>query len=276
MLDGRYRKKLMSLLVILACVSFVTTFVGTAAAGTLPVTGQVWVDLNGDGRKTASGYIDDAGFSGATVTAFDSAGATSSATSSSNGNYSIDVSLLDAGPYRIELSVPGGYKSAPTGSATDSTVRQSVASGANNVDFGIEDPTTYCSSNPRLMASCFVSGNGQLVGTAATAPATKAFRFDDTGYPAGTYPASAGFVAPTNVSTQAQVGTVYGLGYSRATGYVYEGAFLRRHAGLGPGGLGAIYETDPNTGAVVRTITIASAGTTPASRDLNANAGFQS
>ena len=263
---------LVSIFAVVACLSFFTVLIPvTASASGLPVTGNVWLDLNADGKKVAPGFIDDAGFAGVQVKAFDSTGNSSTATTSINGDFSIDVTALDSGPFRVEMTTPFGYTSAPLGTATDSTVRQSVASGSTGIDFAIHDPSSYCSSNPRLFVSCFSSVDGQVAGAnptiaTSTKSSSKSFRFDDS-----KYPGHPDYVAPVQKTTQAQTGSVYGLGYSRATGKIYEGAFLRRHSGFCPGGPGAIYEVDPNTGTVVRTLTVPSPGTAPTGRDLVGN-----
>lgn len=256
-------------IVILICVtvSMIQTFkAASASPGDSPITGTVWLDTNGNGSRSAPGFITDSGYAGVTITAYDSIGSTPvTAISASDGTYSINVTSLGSGPYRLELTVPNGYSSSPIGSQTSSTVRQSVIAGASGVDFAIEDSNTYCASNPRLILSCFANGNGQAVATnsVASLPSSKILRFNDSGYIG-----QSGYVTPTNLTTQLQIGTTYGMGSSRATDYVYAGAFLRRHAALGPNGMGAIYEINPDTGAVVRTITIPSAGTVPSGRDL--------
>lgn len=239
--------------------------VHTATAAPTHIGGQVWLDANGDGLKSAPGYIDDIGVTGATVTAFNSDGQNVS-TVSQNGTYSIDISTLGAGPFRVELTVPQGYTSAPTGVDTQTTVRQSVQSGNAGVDFAILDPTQYCSANPRLVATCFSNGDGKTAASmnpTSEKASSKTFRFDDEGYRG-----VAGYNAPRNLTKQSQVGTVYGVAYSRTTGSLYQAAFLRRHAGFGPGSTGAIYVINPTTGAIKSTITIANAGAEPAGRDL--------
>lgn len=269
------KQMMLSTFVILTCISFFTVFVGPAVATGAPITGTVWLDINGDGQQSAPGFIDDVGHGGVYVYAYDASGGSASAITDVNGDYSISVASLDSGPFRVEMVVPSGYSSAPMGSATETTVRQSIVSGSTDIDFAIEDSTTYCSSNPRIAVSCFANGNGQSVGSAGWAtsgkPSIKSFTFNDEGYPG-----KPGYVAPSTINTQAQTGAIYGLGYSRTTGYLYEGAFLRRHVGLGPGGTGAIYEVNPDTGTVVRTLTVPSSGTAPTGRDLGANTNTSS
>lgn len=258
----------LSITILLCVMAIMSSSVSVSdAANSNEIVGNVFLDTNGDSRKVAPGYIDDPGVKDVKVTAFDSTGASAYAFSDESGNYTITISSLAAGPYRVELSVPTGYTSSTFGTVTQSSVRQRVDAGAEAIDFGILDPTIYCASNPRLISSCFAAGDGKISvnGANATGPkaAIKAFRFDDTGYPG-----SSDYSAPSVLNTQSQVGTVYGLGYSRQTDKVYEGAFLRRHAGVGPGGLGAIYEIDSSTGAISNTIVIPNVGSEPTGRGL--------
>ncbi len=48
----------------------------------------------------------------------------------------------------------------------------------------------------------------------------------------------------TYYATVPEVGTVWGVAYNKQDNLVYSAAFLKRHSGLGPDGLGAIYQTD--------------------------------
>ena len=242
----------------------------SAAVGDSPISGRVFVDANADGRSSAAGYIDDAPYAGATVSAFDSAGASTTASTDASGAYSLDVSTIGSGPFRIELTVPAGYESAPFGLETETTVRQSVAAGSSGVNFGLEDPGSYCSANPRMVVSCFTGGDPLL--TFPTYPtsgqaSSHSIRYDQTGYQG-----QAGY-QPTSVVTNAgTTGTIYGVGWSKSQKSLYYASSVRRHAGLGPGGMGAIYQVDPDTGATLSTITVPNTGTAPSPRDLSGSA----
>ena len=48
----------------------------------------------------------------------------------------------------------------------------------------------------------------------------------------------------TEYATHEEVGTVYGVAVSQSRRIVYTAAYLKRHAGFGPGGTGAIYSVD--------------------------------
>ena len=66
------------------------------------------------------------------------------------------------------------------------------------------------------------------------------------------YNERASFFAPSTHALMVpanQAGTVYGLGYRRASNTVYAAAFMKKHSGFGPSGTGAIYAVDPSSGA---------------------------
>ena len=55
--------------------------------------------------------------------------------------------------------------------------------------------------------------------------------------------------ATVTEASKAQVGSVWGVAHDKTREKLYTSAFLRRHAGLGPNGLGAIYSTDVDNNA---------------------------
>ncbi|MCB0185262.1 MAG: hypothetical protein KDE31_13400, partial [Caldilineaceae bacterium] len=71
---------------------------------------------------------------------------------------------------------------------------------------------------------------------------------------------------PDLAATAAEVGSVWGQAWDRATSTLYAAAVLRRHAGLGPDGLGAIYAVDltnPLAPAVTTFMTMTNVGVDP-------------
>lgn len=222
----------------------------SAAPADPPITGKVWADNNGDGRRTAVGYIDELGVAGVVVTATDSAGTQVTSNTDASGDYTLDVSSLGAGPYRVEVRTPVGMTSGPVGSAAGTTVRQSVAAGTAGLDFGLQQPQDFCAANPTLCVSIYPDRTNGTKASLATFP------FDSAGYMSD--PARP---AQNTLKTGADVGSIYGIGSNKATGMVYAGAVLRRHSPLGAGGLGAIYVIDPDTGATVETIDVPNVGT---------------
>ncbi|MBX3015727.1 MAG: hypothetical protein KF832_29680, partial [Caldilineaceae bacterium] len=205
----------------------------TATLASLPITGTVFRDFNSDGAITANGVITDIGMPGVTVTAYDKNGnAVGSAVTAADGTYTINPS--GAGPYRIEFSdLPSGYE--PTSAGADngtSTQFVTTAGEATNVNLGINYPADYCQDNPALCSNVYVNGDAS---TTAPTEALVQFAYDSSGLTP----------APTTIATKAEIGSAWGLAYNRRDGIIYNAAFLKRHTGLGPDGLGAIYAVDP-------------------------------
>jgi hypothetical protein len=227
----------------------------TAVAGT--VSGTVFQDYNYNGvRDTAnnlnnagSGQVAaalDRGIAGVTVTAYDANNAVvGTATSGADGTYSLNAA--GTGPYRIEFTnLPAGYFPGPAGANSGTNVQFVSGATASNVDFGIAIPADYCQDNPTLITNCYVGGPQN-----SNSPVIVAFPYTaGSARDSGTGPFT-DFDTPahTNLTTDTQVGTTWGLAYARGAKTVYTGAFMKKHAGFGPGGPGAIYTINPATGA---------------------------
>ncbi len=71
------------------------------------------------------------------------------------------------------------------------------------------------------------------------------------------FAASARGTSPTltTVADKSEIGSTWGVAYNRSTASLYAAAFLKRHVGLGPNGLGAIYEI-PNVNGTAGTPTL--------------------
>ena len=217
---------------VLASGLVVTTTVPVSAA-TGTITGGVFIDRNVNGTYDATGSGQTAGdsaFPGVVVRAFDSTGAeVGSTTVASDGTYSLSVASSESSDVRVEFTVPEGYQptivASPTTANSSGTTVQFVSLGARNVNLGLQVPGNYCNNNVAIAAVCLRRG------------ATSYF-------PAGGVVKATTFTSPTpstNVSTKAQVGSTWGLGYQRTTGLIWNSAMIRSHSGLGPQGIGGLY-----------------------------------
>jgi len=218
---------------------------GGAAA--TQITGTVFQDFNSNGvmdtTGTAPNLSIDVGVGGVTVSAYVTAltpGApVATATSAADGTYTL-TGLTSGTQYRVEFTaLPVGFFPAYHGSSGDPTTPSSdtsvqfVEAGTSNVSFGIGHPADYCQNNPNLCSNMYVNGD-----TNTTTPTDALLRFP--------YTASGTSPTPPVIATKAEIGATWGLAYNRNSRVIYSAAFLKRHVGLGPNGLGAIYATDPN------------------------------
>ncbi len=193
-----------------------------AAAG--GISGTVYRDFNSNGVKDA---LETAGLAGVTVTAYDATGtAVATTTSGPNGAYTLAISAVANGTgLRIEFSnLPTGFQSSYAGG---SSVQFVTAGAVQTVNFAVNVPSDYCQSNPDFVIACYRNG-------ANTTGVPALYKFNNT---------SSGVGAPPTFATNTQVGSVWGLAYQRESKTVFSSAVLKRHVGLGPNGLGAIYKS---------------------------------
>ena len=220
------------------------------------VSGTVFQDYNYNGKRDTAntlanngqgqvGAAVDRGIAGVTVTAYDPSNiAVGTATSGADGSYSLNA--LGNGPYRIEFTnLPAGFFPGPVGDNSRSNVQFTAGASASNIDFGIAVPAEYCQDNPTLVTSCYVGGP-QTSGN----PVVVSFP-----YSAGSSRTSGGgpfndFDAPAhgNLTTDRQVGSLWGVAYARGAKTLYFSSFMKKHAGFGPSGPGAIYAINPANG----------------------------
>lgn len=200
------------------------------------ITGTVFQDINFNGTKDAV----EPGVGSVIVRAYDDndpiATPTATAVSTATGVYTLN-GLAAATKYRLEISNPNSWLfPGPNGTGSQTTVRIATT-GAANVNFGLVLPTDYCQDIPNIILPCFVSGNPLGGGTAGSEDALIMFGYNNSGT-SGTM---------THLASANKIGTVWGTAYQRETKTAFSSAFLKRHSGIGPSGLGAIYRTDINT-----------------------------
>jgi uncharacterized repeat protein (TIGR01451 family) len=105
-----------------------------------------------------------------------------------------------------------------------------------------------------LATSCYVI-NDQLNGPQANEPTFVAFPYQAQGDPDPADPL-------IHQALAKQTGSTWGLAYHRGSDSFLVGAYMKRHAGLGPGGPGAIYQItpgsfdNPNPAAIAANVTV--------------------
>lgn len=160
------------------------------------------------------------------------------------GDYVFDTNITDGESYRVEFVLPDSLNFLQTGfnGANSNTSVQFVTSPNCSVDVGFAAPTDYCQAIPQIVTTCFVTQeyNGDYLDSAALVT----FPFDATGDAS-----NAGYIYPTVLATHGQIGATYGLAYHQDSDAYFVAAFLKRAAGFGPNGPGAIYKVD-QTGTI--------------------------
>lgn len=162
------------------------------------------------------------------------------------GQYTF-TGLTDGDKYRVEFYLPsyledlkqyteGGSNATQNVHATQFATVPSCQANA-----GFAYTEDYYGTNPYVIASCFVNGNTSPITPPVDPDENPAnektvvwFHWDDQNFSP----------SPVELANGGETGAVYGLAHNRYTNKVYASAFIKRHTGLGPLGLGGIYQID--------------------------------
>ncbi len=221
-----------------------------ASAATGSIAGNVFRDFDLNGTQDDGVDFGEAGIE---VRVYDDEGnVTPPVTSSSTGDYSVDLGPLTEtldGTYRVEFSIPAdmGYLRESFLGATNGSSVQFAAAGATGVDFAVTNPAQFCDSNPHLAVTCWTNGqadgdsnDGQWDADLTDALVTIPWDAYATG------PTSQVPDRPSFVATNGDIGTTWGLAYQRSTDTLFTSAVQRRHTGFVNGQTGAIYRANPD------------------------------
>ncbi|MCW2816255.1 MAG: Cna domain protein, partial [Nocardioides sp.] len=248
--------------VLAGTVGALTAAPAEAVSGT--AAGRVFRDFNMNGTfdttsTTASPAV-DVGVSGVSVRAYDKDNnLLVTAQTGATGTYSLTYNTTTAtASVRLEFDTPTGMVPSRAGAsgATNKTDVQFVSTGVTNADYAVAHPQDFSTSNPSFAFARQV-GAIKLDGTAQNTDAGTVFT-----NPYGARGTTAA-VPAVKEATVAQTGAVWGL-TSLNDDFIFTSSLFKRHAAVGPGGLGAIYLTVPGgaTDAAPFT-TVANAGTNP-------------
>ncbi|MFE7620982.1 SdrD B-like domain-containing protein [Streptomyces sp. NPDC057496] len=258
-----------------------------AVTAVLPVASAAVADA-GDGSLTvrvvrevnANGKWDDVlepGLGGVKVVLTDTAGASVTGTTEADGTVRlVPGTALTGGKYRVEVKNPKpgilfpGF-ALPKGDLSDPRTLSSnvefvdLADGRNaEVTTSFWNPADYCQKNADLVTAC-IRSDVPGMSDPETARTLVSHPYNARGNDAET----------TDLSTKAQTGSLWGIGYSKQKKWIFSSAFAKRGANYGPGGPGAIYLSDRNTGELTRFTTVPDAGSTPHDADTDMDLAFR-
>ena len=250
----KYRAILRSTLACMLIAGAVTTagaapgLIAPAAADGSTVTGKVFNDANVNGANDT-----EDGIEGITVTAYDAAGASvGTATTAPDGTYTLSVSSASGTALRVEFTNTASRLQSSIIGADNGGDVQFVNAGATGVNWALQLPGNYCAAfgvEPSLAVTRVVpngyqqgldnpeQGNCYLPSLylADWSGATKRLEGDG---------------STSNLLRQLDTGATYGLAFDGAFSQLWASAIIRRHAGLGPKGVGGVYVTSPRGGLI--------------------------
>jgi hypothetical protein len=239
---------------VLRSVFFVCLLILVGITGSLhaQITGKAFRDYNGDGVQQSG----EPGRDGIVVKAYSNAVPpakdvlVAQTTTNASGSYSLTPPSY---PVRLEFTIPTGLCnldpsqdfSAPNGDTYGSSVQFATGPGVYN--YVINYPADYSvNPNPYVFTPCYINGDNLGGGSASNADVFVRFKYNDNGIGSNSgYPGATG-PAHDVAAKGSQLGTVWGVAYSRQAKKMFTAAFLKRHAGLGPLGTGGIYLIDAN------------------------------
>lgn len=224
------------------------TFLLSSKIAIAQISGVVFRDYNANGiKETTEPFLN-----GVTINVYSTLNSLCGSTISNsiadgNGhNYTIAGC---SGDVRIEFIIPPtaagvcglsdtfdftGHGGTKYGSSVQFTASPGIA------NFAVANPNQYTSptlTNPKIFTSCYVSGNNLGSGNVGAADAFVGVNYNPTGNASPT---------PAHYATTAQIGSTWGIAYSKQAKKVFTSAVLKRHTGLGPLGSGGIYLIDPS------------------------------
>ncbi|MGH4024515.1 MAG: hypothetical protein ACRDRV_08010, partial [Pseudonocardiaceae bacterium] len=265
----RRRSGLLALLLVAALVPLAIG-PGSAAAGSGDgsLTVVVVRDVNGNGSHEPRTEV---GVEGISVEVTDGTGGISQAVTGPDGTAAVDLSSLSGGRYRVRTATPlltMPYLqqtlvslSSVTGRLAPATSFVDVSDGTDVTQtVGLWDPSDYVGPDARYVTT---EQPRRWNGGPSEQPALVTFSLGQR---------NTGGI--TTEATWDELGSTYGLAFDGATRTVYVGAMAKRHSGYGPGGGGAIYAFDVDSGQLTPFATVPNAAPTGHSADIGRDAGF--
>ncbi len=218
---------------IFTCTLLLTSWLQVCAQ----VGGQVFEDLPVNGNSSNTYGVkntNELGVDGVVVTITDASGNVTTQTTASGGTWSDPASNF---PIRVEFSWPNHswLESSAHGPGANSSV-QFISASSTNIDFGLHYPSNFCESDPNIAIPMYSNGDPTAGGTSGTRDWFLNFAYSNSGEIGGS-----GYVPPSIRMNGTTIGAVWGLAYHNTTESVLAGALMKRHAGFGSGGTGAIY-----------------------------------
>ena len=211
------------------------------------ISGTAYLEIPANGSQANTYGVKDAnepGVAGVKVTVTDANGQVETATTGTDGSWSVSLSA----PARVEFSNwPSYLESAPDGSSSATSV-QFIDSDSSSVNFGLLDPNDYTKNiKPDYVTSTHIAGSNN----ASDAMELVRNKYDDSGLNKDfkDYNGDQGSGPQPIVDAKAKdMGSVWGKAWDSNSKTLYSSAALVRHVGFGPGNPSRIWVVDYKSG----------------------------
>jgi hypothetical protein len=212
------------------------------------ISGTVFRDINNDGVRQSINPAEPGEF-GITVKAYNALNVlVATKTTNGSGVYSFSAAEAPAAglPVRLEFTINPGDQPSKRVNGNGTNI-QFVAPGPAtvNIDFAVASKKTFSdNANPYVATTAFTNGNANSSGVNTAGDKNNLYIFPyDLSSDGGT----------TRRAKNQYLGSVFGLAWQRESRVLFMSAYLKRHSGFGPGGIGAIYQSQISTTGVPAT-----------------------
>jgi protocatechuate 3,4-dioxygenase beta subunit len=206
------------------------------------ISGTVFKDFNFNGTQQTSGFPTEPGAFGVQVRAFNAAGAQLGATKTTdvNGAYSFTAGEVASGTaIRIEFTPTSGTFNAKAGTTANGSDVQFVTAPSTTVNYAIASQNWYSNTaNPYVATNGATNGDANTSGAGAPGVNNNLYLFP---YDMGNGTPNDG--GATRRLPNSQLGSIFGLAEQKTSRTLLMAAYLKRHIGFGPNGIGAIYKS---------------------------------
>lgn len=209
------------------------------------ISGAVFRDINNDGVRQTTNPIEPWEY-GVTVNAYNNANVLiGTTTTNASGVYSFSAAQAPSGlAVRLEFVLSSGDQPSKRMASNRSNIQFVVAGAAAvNINFAIASKKLYSNnSNPWVATSSYTNGDATATGSTNAAgdyDNVHVFPYDFSN-DGGT----------TRRTKNLYTGAVFGLAWQKESRTLFMSAYLKRHSGFGPNGIGAIYQTQINSAGV--------------------------
>ncbi len=206
------------------------------------ISGTVFRDINNDGIRQM-GNPTEPGEHGINVRAYNASNVLLASVNTNPSGFYI-INAAQAPLYtevRLEFILPSGNFPSKRMGANRSNIQFVVAGPTSlNIDFAIASSKMLSnSSNPFVATTAYVNGDAT-----ATSGSNAAGRYDNV----HVFPYDLSSNGGNSRRTKNQyTGSLFGLAWQKETRTLLMAAYLKRHTGFGPNGIGAIYQTQIST-----------------------------